>query len=49
MAIFPQSPWFTGANAPSRIEADVDQLEVVGEIPRAIDGGFFCGLPPRST
>jgi carotenoid cleavage dioxygenase len=38
---FPESPWFTGVNAPSRIEADVGSLEVIGAIPREIDGAFY--------
>ena len=52
MAHFPDHPMFTGINAPSRIEADVNDLEVVGEIPRQIDGAFYRvaadhQFPPR--
>ena len=35
---FPESPMFAGLNAPSRIEADLNDLEVEGELPREIDG-----------
>jgi carotenoid cleavage dioxygenase-like enzyme len=34
---FPSLPGFTGVNAPSRVEADIGDLEVQGEIPRAPD------------
>ena len=49
---FPDSPRFTGVNAPSRIEMDLHDLEVVGEIPREIDGAFYRAaadhqFPPR--
>jgi len=43
---------FTGVNAPSRVEADVEDLEIVGELPREIDGAFYRvaadhQFPPR--
>jgi len=41
MSTFPSSPMFAGVNAPSRIEADVGDLEIVGEVPREIDGAFY--------
>ncbi len=41
MGAFPATAWFTGVNAPSRIEADVQDVEIVGEIPREIDGTFY--------
>lgn len=49
---FPDLPMFAGINAPSRIETDVHDLEVVGEIPREIDGAFYRvaadhQFPPR--
>lgn len=49
---FPDSPMFAGLNAPSRIEADVNDLEVEGELPREIDGAFYRvaadhQFPPR--
>ena len=52
MNTFPDTPWFTGVNAPCRIEADIENLEVVGEIPREIDGAFYRvgadhQFPPR--
>ena len=49
---FPKTPTFTGFNAPSRLEADVTDLEVEGEIPPGLEGTFYrCGpdfrFPPR--
>ncbi|MDB6008747.1 MAG: putative dioxygenase [Gammaproteobacteria bacterium] len=49
---WPESPWFRGVNAPSRIEADVNDLDVVGTIPAEIDGAFYRvaadhQFPPR--
>jgi carotenoid cleavage dioxygenase-like enzyme len=49
---WPQSPWFTGLNAPSRAEVDIHDLEVIGELPTAIDGAFYRvaadhQFPPR--
>jgi carotenoid cleavage dioxygenase len=49
---FPDSPWFTGVNAPSRAEVDVEELEVAGQIPPEIDGAFYRvaadhRFPPR--
>jgi carotenoid cleavage dioxygenase len=41
MSKFPATPMFAGVNAPSRIEADIGDLEVVGEVPREIDGAFY--------
>lgn len=41
MSKFPDSFMFCGVNAPSRIEVDVGDLEVVGEVPREIDGAFY--------
>jgi carotenoid cleavage dioxygenase-like enzyme len=38
---FPDLPMFTGVNAPCRIEAEIQDLEVEGEIPREIDGTFY--------
>lgn len=50
--VWPDSPWFTGANTPCRVEADVSDLEVVGTIPAEIDGAFYRvaadhQFPPR--
>ncbi len=49
---FPDTPWFTGVNAPCRAEIDVADLHVVGTIPREIDGAFYRvaadhQFPPR--
>lgn len=41
MKRFPDLPIYTGFNAPSRIEADVYDLEVDGEIPKDINGVFY--------
>lgn len=38
---FPATETFQGFNRPSRIEGDVHDLEVTGEIPADIDGTFF--------
>ncbi len=38
---FPATEVFQGFNRPSRIEGDVHDLEVTGEIPADIDGTFF--------
>jgi carotenoid cleavage dioxygenase len=42
---FPDLPIYTGFNEPSRIEADVHDLEVEGEVPRGIDGSFYRVAP----
>ena len=52
MVQFPQTPFFTGVNAPSRIEVDIEHLEVEGIIPPEINGGFYRvaadhQFPPR--
>jgi carotenoid cleavage dioxygenase-like enzyme len=49
---FPPTPTFSGYNEPRRIEADVYDLEVDGELPSELDGTFYrCGpdpcFPPR--
>lgn len=38
---FPTTEVFSGFNSPSRIEGDVENLEVTGQIPLDIDGTFF--------
>lgn len=38
---FPKTSVFTGFNAPSRIEADITDLEVTGAIPPEISGTFY--------
>jgi carotenoid cleavage dioxygenase len=45
MAKFPNSPSFTGAMAPIRIEADVADLEIEGDVPSDIDGAFYRVQP----
>ena len=49
---FPDTPTFTGFNAPVRIEGEIRDLEVEGEIPAGLEGTFYrCGpdfrFPPR--
>ena len=41
MAKFPNTFWTQGINAPSRIEVDIHDLEVEGEIPSDLDGAFY--------
>jgi len=53
MAQFPQTPSFTGFNAPSRIEADIADLAYEGTIPPELNGAFYRvqpdpQFPPRS-
>ena len=45
MAKFPDSPSFTGAFAPIRIEADIEDLTVDGDIPADLDGAFYRVQP----
>jgi carotenoid cleavage dioxygenase-like enzyme len=45
MPHFPAIPMFQGINAPSRIEVDLHDLEVDGEIPRQLDGAFYRVAP----
>lgn len=42
---FPDLPIYTGFNAPGRFEADIQDLEVEGEIPHDIDGAFYRVAP----
>jgi carotenoid cleavage dioxygenase-like enzyme len=42
---FPNTPSFTGFNTPSRIEADIADLDVEGQIPAALNGAFFRVQP----
>ena len=49
---YPDTTAFRGFFAPSRIEADVYDLEVEGEIPRELNGAFYRAaadtqFPPR--
>jgi carotenoid cleavage dioxygenase len=45
MAHFPDTPSFTGFNTPSRIEADIADLEHEGTIPPELNGAFFRVQP----
>lgn len=45
MTTFPDVPAFTGFNTPSRVEADVHDLNVTGTIPPEMDGTFFRAQP----
>ncbi|MEI9964749.1 MAG: carotenoid oxygenase family protein [Caulobacteraceae bacterium] len=45
MAKFPNSPSFTGVFEPIRIECDVADLDVEGDIPTDLDGAFFRVQP----
>jgi len=38
---FPDTPFFQGFNKPARFEADIQSLEVTGNIPKDINGTFF--------
>ncbi|XP_014558060.1 hypothetical protein COCVIDRAFT_25416 [Bipolaris victoriae FI3] len=38
---FPDTPFFKGFNKPSRLEADIFELETTGTIPKDINGTFF--------
>ena len=45
---FPDTPAFSGYDRPSRIECDVFDLEVDGELPREINGSWYrCGPDPQ--
>ncbi len=45
MAHFPDTPSFTGFNTPSRIEADIADLQHTGTIPPELDGAFHRVQP----
>lgn len=45
MASFPQTIHFTGLNTPVGIEWSARNLDVIGEIPREIEGAFFRAVP----
>src|SRR5690606_39846819 len=45
MAQFPDTPSFTGFNTPSRIEADIRDLQHIGTIPPELDGAFYRVQP----
>ena len=45
MTHFPDTPSFTGFNTPSRIEADIADLDVKGTVPAELDGAFYRVQP----
>lgn len=45
MTTFPDVPAFTGFNTPSRVEANVEDLNVRGRIPQEMDGAFYRVQP----
>ncbi len=45
MAHFPDTPAFTGFNAPSRVECDIANLAHEGTIPAELNGAFFRVQP----
>lgn len=45
MTSFPNTPSFTGFNTPSRVEADVQDLNVTGVVPAELDGAFYRVQP----
>lgn len=42
---FPDRPQFSGFMKPSRMEGEVQNLEVYGEVPNDIDGTFYRVMP----
>lgn len=42
---FPDRPQFSGFMKPCRVEGEVQQLEVYGDIPEGIDGTFYRVMP----
>ena len=42
---FPQTMDFSGFNAPSRVEADIFDLVIEGELPQEIDGNWYRAIP----
>ena len=45
MAKFPKTPSYTGVFEPIRIESDVADLDIEGEVPADLDGAFFRVQP----
>ena len=48
MNAFPQTIHFIGTNTPRQQELSVENLEVEGTIPAAIDGAFFRAVPDNA-
>lgn len=45
---FPRTPTFTGMNRPNRVECDLFDLEIDGEMPLDLRGAFYrCGPDPQ--
>ena len=42
---FPNTTSFVGYNAPSRVEADIFDLEIEGELPRELNGAWYRMTP----
>ncbi|EIZ77617.1 9-cis-epoxycarotenoid dioxygenase [Novosphingobium sp. Rr 2-17] len=42
---FPETPEFTGLYQPSRVETDIVDLEIEGEVPATLNGTFFQVSP----
>ncbi len=42
---FPRAPQFSGFMRPNRFEGEVNNLEIVGEMPSEIDGTFYRVMP----
>ncbi|MFC7048782.1 carotenoid oxygenase family protein [Emcibacter nanhaiensis] len=45
MTHFPDTPSFTGFNTPARIEADIIDLDIEGEVPAEMNGAFYRVQP----
>ena len=45
MVHFPDTMSFTGFNTPSRVEADIYDLDVEGEVPKGMHGAFYRVQP----
>lgn len=42
---FPDRPQFSGFMRPCRVEGEASNLEVVGNVPKEIDGVFYRAMP----
>ena len=50
MAYFPTNPGFTGAMRPVRLQGDIVDVEIEGEVPDTLDGAFYRVHPdPQFT
>ncbi|WP_321396957.1 carotenoid oxygenase family protein [Emcibacter sp.] len=45
MTHFPDTPSFTGFNTPTRLEADIIDLDIEGEVPAGMNGAFYRVQP----